>query len=280
MSNLKYPRQSPTTYTEQLGDEVAVYDRARAEVHALNPTAAYVWRRCDGATSPDAIAAALRRELGIPEAEAVVGLTLEQFALVHLLELPIGPRGEGAAPTRRWLLGRGLTAAMLPAVYSIVAPAPAAAQSVPAPAAPTLTGLSPNSGPAGTTVGVTLTGTNFVVGGTTVTVNSGGVTATNVVVEQHDVADRRHRHRCGRGARCPHGDRHDGRRDERRASLHGQSAAGFTDVQLYGQSGDLHCTRRRRERHDSGRRRGGRQRWDGRISTRVPWAVGPRRPCP
>ena len=71
-----YPRQSPTTHTEQLGDEASVYDWARAQVHALNPTAARVWRQCDGATSPDAIAAALRREMGIPEAEAVVDLTL------------------------------------------------------------------------------------------------------------------------------------------------------------------------------------------------------------
>ena len=47
-----YPRQSPTTHTEQLGNEVAVYDRARAEVHALNPTAACVWRRCDGGDQP------------------------------------------------------------------------------------------------------------------------------------------------------------------------------------------------------------------------------------
>ena len=87
-----YPRQSPTTHTEQLGDEVAVYDRARAQVHALNPTAARVWRRCDGATSPDAIAAALRREMGIPEADAVVDLTLRELARAHLLELPIEPR--------------------------------------------------------------------------------------------------------------------------------------------------------------------------------------------
>ena len=75
-----YPRQSPTTHTEQLGDEASVYDWARAQVHALNPTAARVWRQCDGATSPDAIAAALRVEMGIPEAEAVVDLTLRQLA--------------------------------------------------------------------------------------------------------------------------------------------------------------------------------------------------------
>ena len=96
-----YPRQSPTTLTEQLGDEVAVYDRARAEVHALNPTAAGVWRRCDGSTSPEAIAAALRREMGIPEAEAVVDLTLRELARLHLLEcrlthVPIDRQRPGA----------------------------------------------------------------------------------------------------------------------------------------------------------------------------------------
>ncbi len=47
---------------------------------------------------------------------------------------------------------------------------------------PTLTGVSPNQGIQGTTVAVTLTGTNFVVGATTVAVGGGGVTVTNVVV--------------------------------------------------------------------------------------------------
>ena len=31
--------------------------------------------------------------MGIPEAEAIVDLTLKQLARVHLLELPVGPRG-------------------------------------------------------------------------------------------------------------------------------------------------------------------------------------------
>ena len=166
-----------TTHTEQLGDEASVYDWARAQVHALNPTAACVWRHCDGATSPDAIAAALQREMGIPEAEAVVDLTLTQLARLHLLELPVESRGDRPATTRRWLLGRGLAAAMLPAIYSIVAPSPLEAQS-PGPGAPTLTSVAPNQGVQGTTVAVTLTGTNFVVGATTVNVSGGGVTVT------------------------------------------------------------------------------------------------------
>ncbi len=177
-----YPQQSPTTHTEQLGDEVAVYDRARAQVHALNPTAACVWRQCDGATSPDAMAAALARDR-VPEAEAVVDLTLRELARLHLLESPVDSRADRPARTRRWLLGRGVAAAMLPAVYSIAAPSPVDAQSLPPPpGAPTLTSVSPNDGLRGETVAVTLTGTNFVVGATTVNVGGGGVTVNDVVV--------------------------------------------------------------------------------------------------
>ena len=192
-----YPRRSPTTHTEQLGNEASVYDWARVQVHALNPTAACVWRHCDGATSPDAIAAVLRQELGIPEAEAVVDLTLAKLARLHLLELPVDSRGDRPATTRRWLLGRGVAAAMLPAIYSIVAPSPVEAQS-PAAGAPTLTTLAPNQGVRGSTLAVTLTGTNFVVSATTVAVSGAGVTVSNVVVGSGDVADRQLRDRSGR----------------------------------------------------------------------------------
>ena len=99
-------------------------------------------RRSD---EPDAIAAALRVEMGIPEADAVVDLTLRQLARIHLLERPVESRGDRPATTRRWLLGRGVAAAMLPAIYSIVAPSPVEAQSLAA-AAPTLTSLAPNQG--------------------------------------------------------------------------------------------------------------------------------------
>ena len=50
------------------------------------------------------------------------------------------------------------------------------------PPPPTLTSVSPNQGIRGETMAVTLTGTNFVVGATTVNVAGGGVTVANVVV--------------------------------------------------------------------------------------------------
>ncbi len=67
---------------------------------------------------------------------------------------------------------------MLPTIYSIVAPSPVDAQSLPPPpGAPTLTSLSPNQGTQGTTVVVTVTGTGF---GTTVAVSGTGVTPSNI----------------------------------------------------------------------------------------------------
>ena len=103
--------------------------------------------------------------------------------------------------------------------------------SAPPPGAPTLTSVSPNQGIQGATVAVTLTGTNFVVGATTVTVAGGGVTVNNVVVGSSTsltanfVLDR------GRRPRCPERHRDDRGRDQRSANLHGQCAgAGGADA--------------------------------------------------
>ena len=175
-----YPRQSPTTHTEQLGEEASVYDgRVRRCTPSTRPR-----RACGGTVTVPRVPTRSRRPCAwrwVPEADAVVDLTLAQLARLHLLELPVESRGDRPATTRRWLLRRGVAAAMLPAISSIVAPSPVEAQS-PGSAAPTLTSLSPTQGARGTTVAVTLTGTNFVVGATTVNVSGSGVTVTNVTV--------------------------------------------------------------------------------------------------
>ena len=95
----------------------------------------------------------------------------------------------------------------------------------PAPGVPTLTSVTPNQGIQGTTVAVTLTGTNFVVGATTVAVAGGGVTVTNVVVGSSTSLTANFVLDPAAARRCPLGDGHDGRRDERRANLHDRSAA-------------------------------------------------------
>src|SRR5690606_6569058 len=118
-------------HVETLGEELCVYDGERRRVHALNATAARVWRRCDGDTSAAEMAARLAGELGVPvgEAEGLVALALGELGRAGLLERSAGADPETRGVTRRKLLAGGAALAVLPVVHTIVAPTAAAAQS-------------------------------------------------------------------------------------------------------------------------------------------------------
>ena len=114
---------------ETVDDEVLVYDTARHRAHALNPSAAGIWRRCDGETTPAEIAARLTDALQMPVTEEFVRYGLDQLREFHLLEesASVGPT---AGATRRDLIrAAGLAALALPLITSIVAPVAAEAQS-------------------------------------------------------------------------------------------------------------------------------------------------------
>src|SRR6185503_6543286 len=82
---------------------------------------------------------------------------------------------ESVAPGLRTVRVRTAGGTSDPITFTITRPEPG----VPA---PTLTTVAPNQGVRGSTVAVALTGTNFVVGATTVAVAGGGVTVNTVVV--------------------------------------------------------------------------------------------------
>src|SRR5262245_25440585 len=89
-----YPQKIATVYAEKLDNELCLYDWQRMEVHSLNPTAALVWERCDGQTSPAQIAERLQVELSAPQAEELVWLTLARLEKAHLLqEAVVKPSG-------------------------------------------------------------------------------------------------------------------------------------------------------------------------------------------
>ena len=71
---------------DELPDEVLVYDLDRHKAHCLNQTAALVWKRCDGRSTPRAIARRLQSELDQPFGEDLVWLALRQLNKIHLLE--------------------------------------------------------------------------------------------------------------------------------------------------------------------------------------------------
>ena len=68
---------------------------------------------------------------------------------------------------------------------------------------PTLAAISVASGAAGSTVAETLTGTNFVVGATTVAVSGSGVAVNNVTVTSATSVTAHVRYRGRRGCRRP-----------------------------------------------------------------------------
>jgi len=120
----------------RLDDELVVYDRQRDTVHNLNPTAAAVWNLCDGERPTAAIVSELAGRLGIASVEAttLVEMSLERLGRAQLLvaEDHEGDNRLWQGPSRREAL-RSLAgiAALLPVVFSLVAPHPVAAQSGP-----------------------------------------------------------------------------------------------------------------------------------------------------
>ena len=111
----------------ELPDELLVYDLERHRAHCLNPTAALVFKHCDGRRSVAQIARILRRELDVdaPADESLVWLSLDRLERARLLE---EREAAPAAPSRRELVRRvALVAASLPVVATILAPTPAEA---------------------------------------------------------------------------------------------------------------------------------------------------------
>jgi hypothetical protein len=114
--------------SQELTDEVLVYDVERHEAHCLNPIAARVWTLCDGEKTVPELARLVAPELDPEAAENLVWCALDQFAERHLLEEPVD--GSPAPTRRQMVLSLGLMVGLaLPVVESIMSPPAAFAQS-------------------------------------------------------------------------------------------------------------------------------------------------------
>lgn len=117
--------------TEELPDEILVYDARRDRAHCLNAAAGLVWRQADGQKSVADLAELLERDLKLPRDEAIVMMALQSLREAGLLE--DGPCAQAVDPARREMLRRvsraGIAVAMMPAVMSLAVPGPAAAAS-------------------------------------------------------------------------------------------------------------------------------------------------------
>jgi hypothetical protein len=116
---------------EDVSEECVIYDSRQKRAHHLNSTLTWIWRRCDGNTSIDSLAADCERQFNITNGFHVVLTGLEQLDARDLLEHPIDITGVMAAETtavsRRAVVATG--SVLMPLVVSILAPTPAAAKS-------------------------------------------------------------------------------------------------------------------------------------------------------
>lgn len=119
---------------QELPDEVLVYDLRKHKAHCLNPTAAFVWKHCDGQKTTAEMARLMEKEWGKPVSEDVIWMALKQLSKADLLKQEIvRPAGVADVSRRAAVRKLGLaTALALPLITSIVSPAAAALASIPA----------------------------------------------------------------------------------------------------------------------------------------------------
>src|SRR5215831_12329469 len=117
---------------QELPDEVLVYDLRNHKAHCLNRTAAFVWNRCDGRSTPDEIAKLMEKEWHSPVSVDAVWFTLNKLSKADLLQEKITLPHAKAGISRRSAIRRiGVGALMIPAVMTIVSPTAMAGASVP-----------------------------------------------------------------------------------------------------------------------------------------------------
>lgn len=125
-TNSKFPRaRVDKIISRKVQDELIIYDLARHVATCLNSFAADVWDRCDGHSSPAAIAQALSQNRQRPVDERAVWLAVDHLSRSKLLDEPIKmpPSVLGGASRRQLLRTLSLSAAFaVPVVLSMKSP--------------------------------------------------------------------------------------------------------------------------------------------------------------
>lgn len=77
-------RKNDLVIKEDTG-ELFIQDLRNHSAICLNPTSAYVWRKCDGNREMHDIAVEMQEELGVPVSEKLVSYALNQLMSQHLV---------------------------------------------------------------------------------------------------------------------------------------------------------------------------------------------------
>ncbi len=122
---------SRNTVTQQVADELLIYDLKRNKAFCLNKTAASVWESCDGIRTPGKIRRKLEKAFGVNLSDKFVLFSIVQLYKYGLIETDPAITLVSVGISRRLLLREigKTTAIALPLIASVVSPRPAQAQS-------------------------------------------------------------------------------------------------------------------------------------------------------
>jgi hypothetical protein len=114
--------------SEDLEEELIVYDQDLHRGHCLNRTAALVWRHADGQRTIADLVAILQAELDPVADENLVWHALDTLNAAHLLEDPQPRSKDEMRASRRRFISKvgvvGVATLLLPLVTSVVPPRP------------------------------------------------------------------------------------------------------------------------------------------------------------
>jgi len=109
---------------QELPEEILIYDLDRDKAHCLNQTAAFVWKQCDGRTTPAEVRQRLEATFGPGIDETMIWLALDQLERFNLLQERVTlPPAVNRLSRRAVMRSIGLASVVaVPLITSIVAP--------------------------------------------------------------------------------------------------------------------------------------------------------------
>ena len=131
MARIRPLARTDGVVTEDVADEVLVYDERTDVACRLNRSAALVWRNSDGKRTLEDLVHVLEADLGDVADEDMVLMALDSLAEHGLIESGYEARDSTASrlSRRRFFRRVGVAAVSIPVVASMAVPMPAAAAS-------------------------------------------------------------------------------------------------------------------------------------------------------
>jgi subtilisin family serine protease len=93
-------------FTENLPEEVILYDKSNHNIHCLNKMAAAIWENSDGSRTVDDLARILETKFGVPAGRDVVFQALQELEKADLMENANSVVSRPALTSRRGAVGK------------------------------------------------------------------------------------------------------------------------------------------------------------------------------